>query len=48
MSGLSFAQDLHDGCFRIYGPTIIAIAYSGVRDKDYSAPSRANEITNEG
>ena len=48
MSGWSFAQDLHDGCFRIYGPTIIAIAYSGVRDKDYSAPSRANEITNEG
>ena len=48
MSGWSFAQDLHDGCFRIYGPTIIAIAYSGVRDNEHSAPSRANEITNEG
>lgn len=48
MTGWSFAQDLHDGCFRIYGPTIIAIAYSGVRDNEHSAPSRANEITNEG
>ncbi len=32
MSGWSFAQDLHDGCFRIYGPAIMAIVDKNSED----------------
>ena len=44
MTGWSFAQDLHDGCYRIYGPTIIAIAYNGTNDSSKS--SKENKQAN--
>jgi len=46
MSGWSFAQDLHDGCFRIYAPTIIAVAYNNARNKADSKPSKVDEVAN--